>query len=291
MVNLNQQAVPTHLAQHEDDDPAEHRGYVKGTEYALPYFSQWSRLHEAEVQGGLLRHVNCGYLSTHGVPPTLLALKQHAQSLCMLIHALNPTPRSAEIVGGVPAKEGKRKRQAEVDPDPLAFKYEVNDAFDFLNDLNVPYTNDDPDHNKPLTALINEVRDRREAHGTTCHCPFAEHKTRSKGEPQKMELKNLRLQVQMERVKEEVELLKTQCAMLGRARDALMLAEREEKRKLAEKVHRERERAVSAERELEKVRREVEEAAEREDKLIEELEALQWEVVEGGGRRPPAETV
>jgi hypothetical protein len=167
--------VPVHLADHEDDDHAEQRGYIKGTDFALPYFSQWSRLHEREASSDLLRHVNCGYLSTHGVPPTLLALKQHAQSLCVLIHALNPTLTSAEIGGSSPKKSG-RKAQGE---------YELNDAFDFLNDLTTPYANDDPNHNKPLMALVNEVRGRHEALGTTYHCPFAETKPREKGEKQK----------------------------------------------------------------------------------------------------------
>ncbi|KAJ4294883.1 hypothetical protein N0V88_005122 [Collariella sp. IMI 366227] len=185
MVNFN--AVPAHLAEHEDDKQAEPRGYVKGTDFALPYFSQWSRLTEADVKDGLLRHVNCGYLSTPGVAPTLLALKQHAQSLCMLIHGLNPTLKSAEIAGGVPSKAGKKKSSStSADLDTLAFKYELNDAFDFLTDLTVPYTNDDPHHNKPLTALVNEVRGRHEALGTTYHCPFASSdKPREPGAPQK----------------------------------------------------------------------------------------------------------
>ncbi|KAL2176781.1 uncharacterized protein P884DRAFT_155882, partial [Thermothelomyces heterothallicus CBS 202.75] len=168
-------AVPSHLAEHEDDEHAGQRGYVKGTDYALPYFSQWSRLYESEseIRDGLLRHVNCGYLSTRGVPPTLLALKQHAQSLCVLIHALNPTLESAEIAPGGGGDDD--------DADPLALRYKLNDAFDFLDDLTVPYINDDPDHHKPLAALANEVRARDEALGTTAyHCPLAE--TRPRGE-------------------------------------------------------------------------------------------------------------
>ncbi|KAK4155420.1 hypothetical protein C8A00DRAFT_41970 [Chaetomidium leptoderma] len=182
MANLARRAVPAHLAEHEDDEHGEQRGYVKGTDFALPYFSQWSRLHAAEVSDDLLRHVNCGYLSTHGVAPTLLALKQHAQSLCILIHALNPTLQSAEIAGDNPAKAARKKGKGTVE-DAMSFQYELNDAFDFLNDLAVPYTNDDPNHSKPLMALVNEVRGRHEAHGTTYHCPFAETtKPRDKGE-------------------------------------------------------------------------------------------------------------
>lgn len=184
MASRGRRDVPAHLAEHEDDEHGGQRGYIKGTDFALPYFSQWSRLHEAEVSDGLLRHVNCGYLSTHGVPPTLLALKQHAQSLCILIHALNPTPRSAEIAAGDPAKAGRKKR-GHATEDALAFKYELNDAFDFLCDLTVPYTNDDPSHHVPLTALLNEVRARHEAHGTAYHCPLAETRPRAAAEKQR----------------------------------------------------------------------------------------------------------
>jgi hypothetical protein len=189
MANPAHRAVPAHLAEHEDDDEAEQRGYIKGTDFALPYFSQWSRLHEGEVDDGLLRHVNCGYLSTHGVPPTLLALKQHAQALCILIHALNPTLKSGEIAGADPRARAKEdnddEEEEEEEEDRSAFRYQLNDAFDFLNDLTVPYTNDDPNHHKPLTALVNEVRGRHEAHGTTYHCPLAETKPRGKGEKQR----------------------------------------------------------------------------------------------------------
>lgn len=183
MADTVRTAVPAHLAEHEDDEQAEQRGYVKGTDYSLPYFSRFSRLHEREVREGLLRHVNCGYLSTHGVPPTLLALKQHAQSLCILIHMLNPTIRSAEIASGDPKKAGLDTKGWE---DPFAYKYELNDSFDFLADLTVPYANDDPRHHKPLMALANEVRGRHEARGTAYHCPFAEAPPpRAKGEKQR----------------------------------------------------------------------------------------------------------
>ncbi|KAG7287110.1 hypothetical protein NEMBOFW57_006615 [Staphylotrichum longicolle] len=159
MADLPRGAVPAHLAEHEDDEQAEQRGYVKGTDYSLPYVSQWSRLYDDKVSEGLLRHVNCGYLSTHSVPPTLLALKQHAQSLCILIHALSPTLKSAEIAGGEKSD---------------SLRYELNDAFDFLNRLDVPYTNDDPAHHKPLSALVNDICGRHEVHGTTYHCALAE---------------------------------------------------------------------------------------------------------------------
>lgn len=179
--------VPSHLAEHEDDGNGYQKGYVRGTDYSLPYYSRWSRMHEAEIYEDLLRHVNCGYLSTRGVPPTLLALKQHAQSLCILIHSLNPTLEAGEIVLGDPSQLPPTHRPVDVAPvnDPLAFKHQLNDAFDFLNDLSTPYTNDDPNHNKPLTGLVNEVRARHEAYGTTYHCPLDEHTPRGATEKQR----------------------------------------------------------------------------------------------------------
>ena len=183
--------MPAHLAEHEDDEHGNQMGYIKGTDYSLPYLSQWSRLqvHDTGITKDLLRHINCGYLSTHGVAPTLLALKQHAQSLCVLIQALNPTLRAAEIVTSDPTTESKKgKKSAGLFPgtkDTINPQHERNSAFDFLWDLSVPYTNDDPNHNKPLNGLVNEVRGRNEAFGTDYHCPLAESAPRAKGEPVK----------------------------------------------------------------------------------------------------------
>ncbi|KAL1836119.1 hypothetical protein VTJ49DRAFT_5554 [Mycothermus thermophilus] len=167
--------VPAHLAEHEDDDQGDQRGYIKATDYSLPYTSSWSRLHDTEVDSGLFRHVNCSYLSTHGVPPTLLALKQHAQSLCALILKLSPTVEPGEI--GI-------RGGYDDDNDPLAVRYRLNDAFDFLDDLSMPYENNEPDHHRPLLALVNEVRARDEARGIThYHCPLATAEPpRAKGE-------------------------------------------------------------------------------------------------------------
>ena len=229
----------SHLAEHEDDQYAGQRGYIKGTDFSLPYYSSWSRRHDRRVQKQLLRTLNCSYLSTHGVAPTLLALKQHAQSLCILIHALVPTLQAGEIADGNPNKvlgTKKKKRSAGrgndagaagssivIDDDDdgdttnagdgmgtagrpikiqdedggnwksnyggaddeLTFKYEMNDAFDFLTDLTKPYANDDPSHHKPLTGLLNEVRARDETVGNVYHCPLSGSKPREKHEPQK----------------------------------------------------------------------------------------------------------
>ncbi|EPE02242.1 hypothetical protein F503_01680 [Ophiostoma piceae UAMH 11346] len=70
-------------------DPYTHRaGYLPATAYTLPHLSRFTVAHEPESH--MLRHVSCGLLSTPGVPPTLLALKQHAQSLAYLIAMLEP---------------------------------------------------------------------------------------------------------------------------------------------------------------------------------------------------------
>ncbi|OIW28466.1 hypothetical protein CONLIGDRAFT_632745 [Coniochaeta ligniaria NRRL 30616] len=167
-----------HLAEHNADPAGHQRGYIKGTDYSLPYTSQWSRLH-VEESSTLLRHLNCSYLSTHGHPPTLLSLKQHTQALCNLILALVPTSNSGEIdaSNAPPADVG-------IDgPDPLALKYHKNDAFDFLNDLRTPYANSDPDHQLPLNSLANEVRSRSDLAGTQYHCALANSQPpRGKGE-------------------------------------------------------------------------------------------------------------
>ncbi|KAI0098740.1 hypothetical protein GGR51DRAFT_552371 [Nemania sp. FL0031] len=80
------------------------RGFLKGTHWSKPYFSAL--------------HVNCTYLSTPGRAPTLLALKQHAQSL-----AYGDRPFAAE------------------------------QAYDWLNDLQSHYHTEDAAHKRPLNAL------------------------------------------------------------------------------------------------------------------------------------------
>ncbi|KAK4199436.1 hypothetical protein QBC40DRAFT_307515 [Triangularia verruculosa] len=160
-----------HTVDHEDDPYGEQDGYIKGTDFSLPYYSEYSRIYERTVKQGLLRHVNCGYLSTEGVAPTLLALKQHAQSLCILIQQLTPTSGLSEIGDG---SLSRVRASGGGGSDPLTIKAHLNDAFDFLCDLSTPYTNDDANHNVPLTALLNEVRARDEVKGVSYHCPFAD---------------------------------------------------------------------------------------------------------------------
>lgn len=169
-MNLDALRLPEqHLAEHNADPAGHQRGYIRGTDYSLPYTSQWSRLH-AEEASSLLRHLNCSYLSTHGQPPTLLSLKQHAQALCNLILMLVPTVEAGEIdAANHPLASGASASDAR------AAQYRKNDAFDFLNDLRTPYTNDDPDHQLPLRSLVNEVRSRSDLRPgeTEYHCALA----------------------------------------------------------------------------------------------------------------------
>jgi hypothetical protein len=175
----------THLAEHECDPEGRQRGYIQATDYGLPYMSQWSRLHEDEC-ANVLRCLNCSYLSTPGVPPTLVALKQHAQALCRLILILYPSLEIGEInadnqarnkasAGGAPARESLEQ----------VLKFHEGDAFDFLSDLSTPYTTEDPLHHLPLNSLVNEVAGRSDISGTDYHCPMTELPPRAKGEPAK----------------------------------------------------------------------------------------------------------
>ncbi|KXX72842.1 hypothetical protein MMYC01_210478 [Madurella mycetomatis] len=52
MANTDRRSVPAHLVEHGDDEQAGQRGYVKGTDFALPYFSRWSRMHERDIKEG-----------------------------------------------------------------------------------------------------------------------------------------------------------------------------------------------------------------------------------------------
>ncbi|KXH31911.1 hypothetical protein CSIM01_02463 [Colletotrichum simmondsii] len=117
----------------------------------------------AEIDTELLRHVNCGYLSTHGHAPTLLALKQHAQALTILIAQLAPTSQYAEV-DNENNNEGRIQKS-----------FRDNEAFDWLNDLQKPYTNDDEWHNKPLTDLMNLIQHESDTQGTVDHCPLHEY--------------------------------------------------------------------------------------------------------------------
>lgn len=156
-----------HIAEHEPDRKGLQQGYIRATDYAHPYRSVYSRVHPDEF-AKLLRCLNCSYLSTPGTPPTLVALKQHAQALCNLILLLTPTMNGTGVIDVANvdlAQDGPSYH-------PTLPRYDQNEAFDFLTDLSKPYTNDDPHHHLPLTSLLNEVEGRSDVFGTAYHCPL-----------------------------------------------------------------------------------------------------------------------
>ncbi|WQF86089.1 hypothetical protein CDEST_11103 [Colletotrichum destructivum] len=149
------------------------RGHIDNTPYAGAYQSRFTAevLHPDGSHGSshpsavgldihLLRHVNCGYLSTHGRAPTLLALKQHAQALAILIAKLAPTTEYAEVNNQNNVR-GRIKKS-----------FRDNEAFDWLNDLSHTYQNDDEWHYKPLSDLMNQIRHQSDTQDIIHHCPL-----------------------------------------------------------------------------------------------------------------------
>ncbi|KAL0933282.1 uncharacterized protein CTRU02_212245 [Colletotrichum truncatum] len=160
----------TNSSTYASEDLEPQHCYVDKTPYAHGYQSRYT---EEIINGGrhgsssarpidmkLLRHVNCGYLSTHGVAPTLLALKQHAQALAILISQITPTSQYAEVNNQINTN-GRIKKS-----------FRDNEAFDWLNDLSKPYENDDDWHQKPLVDLMNKVRRQSDNRGIEYHCPL-----------------------------------------------------------------------------------------------------------------------
>ncbi|KAK1995770.1 hypothetical protein LX36DRAFT_659279 [Colletotrichum falcatum] len=148
-------------------------GRIDKTPYAGAYKSRFTEeiLHpdgnrssgHPSAGGGdahLLRHVNCGYLSTHGHAPTLLALKRHAQALAVLIAKLAPTTQYGEVDNGNNPRGRVRK------------SFRDNEAFDWLNDLSHTYQNDDEWHHKPLSDLMNQIQHQSDTQGIVHHCPL-----------------------------------------------------------------------------------------------------------------------
>ncbi|KAI1196073.1 hypothetical protein F5X97DRAFT_306389 [Nemania serpens] len=135
------------------------RGFIRATHWSKPYYS--ALIHNnPTLPSHLLEHVNCTYLSTPGRAPTLLALKQHAQSLAVLISMLAP----AEFGGTLPSSsEGKTNGD-----DPFA----AEQAFDWLNDLEAHYNTEDRAHKKPLNALANLIKSNSDTEGPKWHCPL-----------------------------------------------------------------------------------------------------------------------
>lgn len=148
VANMSSQVIDPYKTQNE---------YVEGNDYALPYISSHLQENNTKVDPELFKHVNCSYLSTPGRPPTLEALKQHAQSLAVLISNLAPAQAAGEI-------DNKNSGTA----DAQSFKSE--EAFDWLNDLSTHYKSDDPDHHRPLNSLVNLVQSNSDTKGVEFHC-------------------------------------------------------------------------------------------------------------------------
>ncbi|KAF7564103.1 hypothetical protein G7046_g40 [Stylonectria norvegica] len=139
---------------------------IPSNPYATSYASTWTipesgLLTAKELE--VIQHVNCSYLSSERAP-TLLALKQHAQSLVSLIRRLSISTDSRPI-------DGLGGRSAETE---LMTDHGQHEAFDWLNKLNIPYENGDESHHLPLWALANIVESESESDGIQHHCPLKE---------------------------------------------------------------------------------------------------------------------
>ncbi|KAI9765904.1 MAG: hypothetical protein M1840_007045 [Geoglossum simile] len=103
---------------------------LHATEFAgpyLPHFPEAWKLSEEQFQQ--FTGINCSYFShTSGKAPTLNDIKNHARALARLIKTLN----TYDIAAGI-------------------------DPFDWLCNLDVPYSNSTPSHSKPLNALVNAI--------------------------------------------------------------------------------------------------------------------------------------
>lgn len=151
----------TSPSKNHPDPYANIRGYLPATPFATAYTSHHSQNILPDAALRCLGALNCGYLShAGGRAPTLLALKQHAQALAVLIRHLSVSTTAGEI------------NAAHADAGARAF--EADEAFDWLNDLETPYVNTDLAHHLPLTSLLNQVEAESEDGGPQFHCPLKE---------------------------------------------------------------------------------------------------------------------
>ncbi|KAH6659525.1 hypothetical protein BKA67DRAFT_529673 [Truncatella angustata] len=146
-------------------DPYKSRaGYVEATDWAIPYWASY--LDENRIGSHeMFSHVNCSYLSTPGRPPTLAALKKHAQSLVHLISTIAPSQGPGEIGN---ANSG----------DADAKKFVQDEAFDWLNNLEEVYISDDPNHHRPLNSLVNLAKSNSDTTGLDIFCPLCKIETK-----------------------------------------------------------------------------------------------------------------
>ncbi|KAH7143822.1 hypothetical protein EDB81DRAFT_935238 [Dactylonectria macrodidyma] len=135
---------------------------LPGNHYAPAYSSRWTYpgselLSPDDLK--VLKHMNCSYLSSDK-PVTLLALKQHAQSLTKLISKLSTTSVAVAV--------------RELGRDDGSWGYQETESFDWLNDLQTPYDTGDELHHVPLYSLLNGIREESEDTGLRHHCPLAQ---------------------------------------------------------------------------------------------------------------------
>ncbi|PQE13688.1 hypothetical protein CJF31_00005173 [Rutstroemia sp. NJR-2017a BVV2] len=121
------------------------QGTIPRTKFAEAYRSVFTLNPRANRPSTLFAHLNCNYLSTKGHAPTLLELKQHAQALVILIKQI----AISTSIGVVDNQNAY--------PDEDVPRFNPNEAFDFLNDLNHVYENNTVHHNLPLVSLLNTI--------------------------------------------------------------------------------------------------------------------------------------
>lgn len=141
--------------------PSSQPFHIPATAYAPSYASHYTTpesdfLTSAELD--LLSHVNCSYLASK-TPPTLLALKQHAQSLAILIQKLSISSSSAPVDNNNNDMDDTRD-------------FFEDEAFDWLSDLSEKYENDDEYHHLPLWAIASMVKEETEGEGVEHYCPL-----------------------------------------------------------------------------------------------------------------------
>ncbi|PQE10248.1 hypothetical protein CJF32_00000767 [Rutstroemia sp. NJR-2017a WRK4] len=129
------------------------QGTIPRTKFAEAYRSIFTLNPRADRPNTLFAHLNCNYLSTKGHAPTLLELKQHAQALVILIKQI-AISTSCGVVDNQNAY-----------PDEDVPRFNPNEAFDFLNDLDHVYENNTVHHNLPLVSLLNTVEAPQYPHG------------------------------------------------------------------------------------------------------------------------------
>ncbi|CAI4216962.1 unnamed protein product [Parascedosporium putredinis] len=127
-------------------------GYIPATDYARPYYSGHLQNNHPDLIK-ILSHLNCDYFChPGGRPPTMLALKRHAQALAILIRA-----HCISTSGGEINAQGSEQGEG-------------------------LYENTDENHQIPLSSLMNHVKRYSDVAGPEFHCPFESYKPRDPSE-------------------------------------------------------------------------------------------------------------